>query len=451
MIKLTLEEAAKAAGGKYIGPKERLCEAVSSVITDSRQASEGCLFAAIKGERADGHDYAASVYEKGALCCLAERELDTDKPYILVENTVAALQKIAAFYRRSLGVKVVGITGSVGKTTCKEITASVLEQKYNVLKTKGNFNNEIGLPLTLLSMTAETQVAVIEMGMSDFGEMRLLSSIAKPDLCVITNIGHSHMENLGSQQGILRAKCEIFEYMADDAPSFLNGDDPLLNTVERKNIRRFGFGESCGIRAEEVSDKGLEGSRGVIDAFGSKIPFELAIPGRHVLYSVLAAAGVGLELGLSFDEISRGINSAATIGGRVNIIQKGKTKIIDDCYNAAPASMKAGIDLLVSGKGETVAILGDMGELGENAPELHTEVGAYAAEKGVGLVIAVGELSENICSGCVNSGGRAIYFENKETLLEHMGEFIPQKSTILIKASHFMDFKKIVDKCEEIL
>ncbi len=445
---LTLSAVAKAVGGKYFGPAEKLNAAVSSVVTDSRSATKDCLFAAVKGERFDGHDFAAAALERGALCTVGEHELP--EPYILVENTVAALQRLAAFYRRSLNVTVVGVTGSVGKTTCKEVVASILEQKYNVHKTKGNFNNEIGLPLTLLSMTGETQVAVIEMGMSDFGEMSLLSSVARPDMCIITNIGHSHMENLGSQQGILKAKCEIFDSMAEDAPSFLNGDDALLNTVKRKNAVRFGFGDNCAIRAEELNDKGLLGTEGVIAVRGEKIPFSLAIAGRHMLYAVMAGAGVGLELGLSREEISEGIKSAAAIDGRVNIINKGNIRIIDDCYNAAPASMKAGIDLLASADGESAAILGDMGELGETAPALHAEVGSYAAEKGIGLTVAVGELSRNLYEACVSNGGNAVYFETKTALLEHLKEVVPKKGALLVKASHFMGFDEVVRSVEAL-
>ncbi|MCH5188056.1 MAG: UDP-N-acetylmuramoyl-tripeptide--D-alanyl-D-alanine ligase [Oscillospiraceae bacterium] len=445
MLKLTLAEAVEASGGKYIGSEENLQKEIASVTTDSREAAEGSLFVAIKGERVDGHDFAVKAFGQGALCCLIERKIDADGPCILVKNSVEALQKIAAYYRESLGVKVVGITGSVGKTTCKELVAAVLAQKYNVLKTLGNYNNEIGLPLTLLRMTAETEAAVIEMGMSDFGEMRLLSSIAKPDMCVITNIGFSHMEILGSQQGILQAKSEIFEYMDSSAPAFLCGDDKLLRTVKRDNCRWFGFETENDIYVEDMCDKGLMGIEGVINAYRDKrLQFLLGIPGRHVLYSVMAAVGVGLELGLTDDEICAGIEAAATIGGRVNVINKDNMTVIDDCYNAAPASMKAGIDLLIKAGGETVAILGDMGELGNGAPKLHGEVGRYAAEMGVGLVFAVGELSKELFDACAAAGGRALYFPTKADLLCELPGLIPDKATVLVKASHFMGFDEIV-------
>ncbi len=442
MLKMTFAEAAAACGGRYAGPEDKLAAPLASVFTDSRSACENGLFVCIKGERADGHDFAASAAEKGAVC-LAERELDI--PHILVENTVEALQKIAGAYRQSLGVKIVGITGSVGKTTCKEIVASVLAQKYNVHKTLGNFNNEIGLPLTLLAMTAETEAAVIEMGMSDFGEMRLLSSVARPDICVMTNIGFSHMEILGSQQGILKAKCEIFEYMDINAPAFLNGDDPLLRTVKRNNLRFFGFGKDNDIRVTDFTDLGLEGSAGTIVAGGAVIPFRLTIPGRHLAGSAAAAAGVGLELGLSPEEISAGLSAAATISGRVNIIERNGLLIIDDCYNAAPASMKAGIDLLVSSGRPTAAILGDMGELGPAAPSLHAEVGAYAAKAGTDIVLAVGPLSESTVRACRENGGRAVHFADIDALLGEVGKYVDKGFAVLVKASHFMGFSRVVE------
>lgn len=450
-IKFTLRQAVKAVGGKYIGSKEALDGGISSVVIDSRQAGDGALFVAIKGENTDGHNYIESAKAKGAVCCIAEKKTDSSCPCILVEDSVKALQALARWYRRSLKAKVVGITGSVGKTTCKEIVASVLGVKYNVLKTQGNFNNEIGLPLTILSMTEETEIAVIEMGMSVFGEMSLLSGIAKPDMCVITNIGHSHMENLGSQEGIFRAKCEIFESMAVTAPAFLNGDDKFLRRIRRKNAVFFGFGEENDIRAENAVDKGAEGTSCDANAFGRAFGLSVPIPGRHVLYAALAAAGVGLSFGLTYEEILRGIENASTVDGRVNIIRRGETAIIDDCYNAAPASMKAGLDLLSSFSGERVAVLGDMGELGPAAAELHREVGAYAAEKNIGLLAAAGELSKNICAAFAEKGGKALWFETKAELMEKLYKIVPKKGAVLVKASHFMGFDEVVRACEKYI
>lgn len=447
--KFTVRQALEAIGGEYIGPEGALDSGILSVVTDSRQVAAGNLFAAIKGERTDGHRYVGSAGEKGAVCCICEERVDAAVPQIITTSTVAALQQLAAWYRRWLNVMVVGITGSVGKTTCKEVVASVLGTKYNVHKTQGNYNNEIGLPLTLLSMTEETQVAVVEMGMSAFGEMELLSSIARPDMCVITNIGHSHMEILGSQEGIFRAKCEIFEHMEPAAPAFLNGDDSFLKTVNRENLRFFGFEAENDICVTELRDNGLEGSEGIINAFGEEYDFVIGIPGRHVLYPVTAAIGIGLELGLNKEEILRGIRSADTISGRVNLIKKGGLTIIDDCYNAAPASMEAGLELLSRAGGETLAILGDMGELGDTAPELHARVGAFAAKKGIGLLAAVGELSEHMYRACMEAGGRALYFEDKAALIRELPRILPENGTVLVKASHFMGFAEIVEECEK--
>ncbi len=447
--KFTLAQAAEAVGGRYVGPEEVLNKEIFSVTTDSRKAGEGSIFAAIKGERTDGHKYAAATAEQGCVCCICERPIDGAIPYILVESTVAALQRLAAWYRQSTGVKVIGITGSVGKTTCKEVVSSVLGVKYRVHKTSGNFNNEIGLPLTLLDMPRETEVAVIEMGMSDFGEMRLLSSIARPDMCVMTNIGHSHIGILGSQEGIFKAKSEIFEYMLPDAPAFLNGDDPFLKTVERPNRRFFGFGTDNDIAVSHVEDLGLKGTRCVISAFGQRLDSRVSIPGVHVLYAVAAGVGIGFEMGLTKDEVLRGIASADTISGRVNLIERDGLTIIDDCYNAAPSSMKAGLDLLSTAKGDTLAILGDMGELGGEAERLHREVGEYAAGKSIGLVAAVGQLSRALYEGCDAAGGRCEYFENKEALKRELPRILPKNGAVLVKASHFMEFHEIVTLCQK--
>ncbi len=443
--KFTVRQALETLGGKYIGPEAALDGGVTFVTTDSRAAGPDGLFAAIRGERTDGHRYAASAAEKGAVLCVCEEQVEAGCPQIVVESTVKALQQLAAMYRRKLGVKVVGITGSVGKTTCKEVTASVLAAKYKVHKTRGNFNNEIGLPLTLLSMEPDTQAAVIEMGMSAFGEMELLSSIARPDMCVMTNIGYSHMENLGSQEGIFRAKCEIFEHMAPDAPAILNGDDRSLRKIDRPNRRFFGFDEGNDIRVIEYKDRGFEGLEARITAFGEEFNIQIGIPGRHVLYAVMAAIGVGLEAGLSKDEILAGISAAGTIGGRVNVIRLGELSVIDDCYNAAPASMEAGLDLLSRAEGRKVAILGDMFELGSGAAELHARVGAYAAKKNIDLLAAVGELSENMYRACVEAGGNSVYFSNKTELLNSLSDIVPDKGAVLIKASHGMGFSEIVD------
>lgn len=448
---ITPQIIAQVTQGKYVGGEKDKTALVSSVETDSRKCTQGCLFVAIKGERTDGHDYVNAAFEKGAVCALAEKELPEGCTYVLVDNTVRALQRLAAYYRQSLGVKIVGITGSVGKTTCKEVVFSVLSQKYNVLKTLGNFNNEIGLPLTLLRMSEETEIGVIEMGMSDYGEMSLLSSIAKPDACIITNIGHSHMENLGSQEGILKAKSEIFDYMSPDAPAFLNGDDKLLRTVRRPNIHYFAVDSSKAygegdVFSQSMELKGFEGSSGELVAYGKKLSYEISIPGKHVIYAVLAAVGVGLYMGLTEQEVCRGLKAASTIDGRVNVICCGDLKIIDDCYNAAPDSMKAGLVLLTSAtQKNTAAILGDMGELGADAPRLHREVGEFAAECGVETVVCIGALAKNIYQGCKDRGGRPLYFATKEEFISKAQNIIPSESTVLVKASHFMNFSQIVE------
>ena len=303
---MTLANIAAACGGTYHGNEEDQNKEVLSITTDSRKAEPGCLFIAIRGERVDGHDFVDSVFEKDALCVLSEQELPEAKGnYILTESTLQAIKDIAEFYRQQLSAKVVGITGSVGKTSTKEMIASVLSEKYRVLKTLGNFNNELGLPLTVFRLTEEDEIAVLEMGISDFGEMHRLSKIARPDICVMTNIGQCHLEFLHDRDGILRAKSEIFDFIAEDGKIVLNGDDDKLSTLhEVKGIAPTFFGLESGreICADELVSKGLRGTVCQIHTPQGNISVHVPLPGRHMVMNALAGTAVGLELGLSLED-----------------------------------------------------------------------------------------------------------------------------------------------------
>lgn len=261
---LTLENIAKACGGTYYGSGDAKAKEAAGVVIDSRRVERDFVFIATKGERVDGHSFISQVFGKGALCVVCEREPDkAEGPYILVDDSFAALKEIAAFYREQLDVKVVGITGSVGKTSTKEFIAGVLSEKYHVLKTAGNFNNEVGLPLTVLQITSGHEVAVLEMGINHFGEMHRLSKIAKPDICVITNIGQCHLEFLKSREGILAAKTEIFDYMSENGDVCVNGDDDMLQTIQEVKGRKpvtFGMGSTCSVYADNIVNNGLFGS-----------------------------------------------------------------------------------------------------------------------------------------------------------------------------------------------
>ena len=456
MKNLTLENIAAAAGGSFHGNAGDARREITEVVTDSRQASPGCLFIAIKGERADGHSFISQVWEKGALCVLCERQPDTESGnWILVDSTLEAIKKIARFYRDQLDIKVVGITGSVGKTSTKEVIASVLKEKYRTLKTQGNFNNELGLPLTVFRLRDEDEIAVLEMGISDFGEMTRLAKIAKPQTCVITNIGTCHLENLSDRDGVLKAKTEIFQYLRPDGYIVLNGDDDKLSTVvEYKGIRPvfFGLDKNRDVYADEIVNRGLKGVSCRIHLGGDAFSVLVPMPGIHMVYNALAAAAVGRIYGLTTEEIKKGIESLEAISGRFKMIETDSLLIVDDCYNANPMSMKASLDVLHDGAGRRVAILGDMGELGENEIALHREVGAHAASCGIDACVCVGSLARHMAEAAREADPEfpVFYEETRESLLENLGRYIQKGDTVLVKASHFMKFEEVVKALEEM-
>ena len=504
MKNLTLRNITRVCGGRYIGSDELLDKEVKSVITDSRKAGEGCLFVPIVGERVDGHSFIPQVMEAGALVTLSERELaDADFPWILVGSSLQALKDIAAFYLEQLDIPVVGITGSVGKTSTKEAIAAVLSRKYHTLKTQGHFNNEIGVPLTVFRLREEDEIAVLEMGINHFGEMTRLARIARPDTAVITNIGTAHLEFLGDRDGILRAKTEMLPFVRNNGHIVLNGDDDKLATVTGvKDIKPVFFGlnnkAKNSVWADGIESLGLLGTRctvhmredagaagmeeleeeseiGRMDGISvtegevcaeelqdlaamdesGEVSFEVTVPvpGMHMVYNALAAAAVGRIYGLSTEQIRAGIESIETIGGRMNRIRAACGLIVDDCYNANPVSMKASIDVMKDAGTRRVLILGDMGELGENEDSLHREVGAYAAASGAEVLLFVGALAGHMTEGAgqqLADGQQLAHFDTVEALLAALPEYIREGDTILVKASRFMKLEKVVDMLKEM-
>ena len=460
MKNMTLANIAKACKGTLcgeVGANGNDAEA-TCVVIDSRQMMPGGVFIATKGERVDGHSFIPQMAEKGALGVVCEKEPQNCAiPYILVEDSFWALKKIAEFYRQQLTIPVVGITGSVGKTSTKEMIASVLCEGFEVLKTEGNFNNEVGLPLTVLRIRQEHQVAVVEMGISDFGEMHRLSKIAKPDICVMTNIGQCHLENLGTREGILKAKSEIFDYMNPKGSIIVNGDDDMLQRVTTKaesKLIRFGMNPTNEGYASDVMNKGLLGSEATIHMGLEVFPVEIPLPGAHMVYNALAAAAVGKCLGLTKEQIRAGIAGVQSVGGRSNVMALENYTVIDDCYNANPVSMKAAIDLLVTALGRKVAVLGDMFELGDGECELHREVGEYAAEKGIDVIICTGTLSKHMYEGAAGFGREGLqaaqkkevyYFETRDKMLKELSSILKRGDNILVKASHGMHFEQVVE------
>lgn len=451
-----MERIAEVCDGVYFGKDEDRCREVAAITTDSRKAEPGGLFAAIKGERADGHDFIPGVFEKGALCVISEKRLEEPGGnYILVESTLGALKAIAEAYLETLAIPVVGITGSVGKTSTKEMVAAVLAQKYRVLKTAGNFNNELGLPLTVFRLRDEDEIAVLEMGISDFGEMHRLAKIAKPDTCVITNIGQCHLEFLGDRDGVLRAKTEIFDYLRPNGHIVLNGDDDKLETItDVKGIRPvfFGTGSENDIYADRIEKKGLSGISCRIHTPQGSFEALIPIPGIHMVLNALAGTAVGLHYGLTLEQIRAGIESLQPVSGRFHIIRTEQFTIIDDCYNANPVSMKASLEVLQDGLGRKLAILGDMGELGEEEEALHRQVGEFAGGLDLDQCICVGPLCAHLAAGieAVNPEMKVVRVDNLQELLKKLPELVHKDDTILVKASHFMHFEKVVEKLGEM-
>lgn len=462
MKNLTLENITKACGGQYIGPEENLKKEINGAVIDSRQVEADYLFIATKGARVDGHSFIPAVFEKGALCVIAERELSAEEigkenaSIIVVKDSFQALKDIATFYRQQLSTKIIGITGSVGKTSTKEMMAGVLSAKYSVLKTLGNFNNEVGLPLTVLRIRQE-EVAVLEMGISDFGEMSRLTAIARPDICVITNIGQCHLENLGTRDGILKAKTEIFEGLSDEGYAVLNGEDDKLITVKDVHGKSPLFFGDDSCYATDIVSKGLLGTCAklhLLDASGQEIMVvnaDISVPGGHQVINALAAFRVANLLGLTKEEIEAGIAKVEAIGGRNHIIQGSHYTIIDDCYNANPVSMKASLDLLSLAKGRKVAILGDMFELGTDSDVLHASVGEYLDTSKADVLICIGENAEHIFNGAKDFSGMKYYFVSKDAFLaEKPKETILQDGdNVLLKASHGMAFETLIPVLSE--
>ncbi len=448
MKPFTLASAVRAMGGAFRGSDRALDSSITYVTSDSRTAGPGALFVAFRGNRVDGHDFMADCLARGAVACVSEREPgDGETPCVVVDSSLRAEGALAAWHRSRFDIPVIGVTGSVGKTTTKEMIAAVLSAKYDTHKTQKNFNNELGVPQTLLTLGDEHQVSVVEMGISDFGEMRRLTRMVRPTIAVFSVIGDAHLEFLGDRAGVLRAKSEIFEGMDESGLAVLNGDDPLLAACE-PGMRRITYGcsEGCDVRAEDVRDMGENGIRLTIRHPGGT--FEARIPafGGHMVYAALAAAAVGLELGLSGDEIARGIGGYHTVGDRARVIHANGLTVVSDCYNANPNSCQAALDSLAGLPGRRVCVLGDMLELGERSPQLHAQVGAYASNAGIEMIVGCGPLAEQIVEGARNAGGEALYFADRAALIDALDGIIRPGDSVLVKASHSMAFEAIVER-----
>ncbi len=439
---INVKQAAAITGGSLSGRGDAECE-LRGLVIDSRLVREGFAFAAIAGEHVDGHDYVEKAFELGASCCIVEHDIpDVSGCLIVVDSTAKAMARLAEAYRKTLDIPVIGITGSVGKTTAKEMVSAVLSQRFKVLKTDKNFNNELGVPLTIFRIEPEHEAAVIEMGISDFGEMSRLAQMVRPTDAVYTLIGNAHLDRLHDRQGVFRAKTEMLEYMPDDGTVFLNADDDLLSACSCRPSRVFyGLGDKADIRAENIKTDGA--ALQSCDIISGKRRIHVSIPayGRHMVYAALEGAAVGMKFGLRDDEIIRGIAAYETVGRRANVIDTGYITIIDDCYNANPDSVKCAIDSMSDSTGRRVCVLGDMLEMGTARAERHADIGRYAAVHGVELLLCIGEMSENTARAA--EGIASLHFEDNASLIAALPELIKKCDTVLVKASHSMKLEEI--------
>ena len=454
---MTIEAIAEAVGGKLVNTvKADLAKEATGVVLDSRLVEEGGVFVATRGKRVDGHTFIEQVFEKGALAVICEKKPQKTKgTCIVVDDSFVALKKLAAYYRKQLSVKVVGIVGSVGKTSTKEMIASVLSAHYEVLKTEGNYNNEVGVPLTIFRIRDAHEVAVVEMGISDFGEMDRLGEIVRPDIVVFTNIGPCHLEYLGDLDGVFRAKTEIIAHMNPSGTLVINGHDEKLADIDdgisgNRRIIRFGKeSKRDDVYASNIENLGLEGSSFTANfPDGSRYEMTVPLPGYHVVENAIAAAAVGYLMGLNLEEIRRGMSSTEPLSGRGHIIHTDRYTIVDDCYNASPKSMCAAIDTLGYALGRKVAILGDMLELGPVSELEHIAVGQKCAALGIDTVVCVGERARDIGFGGARHRSKTEFFfvADSGAAAERAAEFVRRGDAVLVKGSHAMHMEKISER-----
>ena len=450
MLPLSLKEVAEAVGSSTL-----LEGKIDCVCTDTRKITNGCLFIAIKGENFDGHDFAGKAVEGGAVAVICEKDCGLGKNQILVENTRQALLDLAGYYRSLFNIPVIGITGSVGKTTTKEMTHAVMSSKYNTLKNEGNLNNEIGVPLTLFRLEKTHEAAVIEMGMSGFDEISRMTKAVKPDVAIISNIGVSHIEKLGSREGILKAKLEILHGMKADAPLILNADDDMLITVcqDTHPVTYYGINnEKSMFKACEITSK--EDETELTFSFnGGSGRVSLPFPGRHNVYNSLAAVAAGSFFGIEPFEGFEALKKYVPAGMRQRINKKCGITFIEDCYNASPDSQAAALAVLGSMNAKRkIAVIGDMLELGEVSESAHYGVGIKASENGIDTVFTYGERSLQTAKGAIDGKVSLVKsFDDKKKLSDELISYLEEGDAVLFKASRGMKLEDIIYAVYEAL
>ncbi len=451
MQPISISEIMEAVGGTLLGEGDSSIT-INKVETDSRSITEGSLFIPLVGERFDGHAFLNQALENGAAACLTQRERESYLPgkcYIKVDSTHRALRDLAKHYKKKFHIPFIAVTGSVGKTTTKDMIAAVLGERYNVLKTEGNLNNNFGVPRTLLRLEPEHEICVVEMGMNHAGEIDYLAEIVEPEAAVITNVGDSHIEHFGSRENILKAKCEVFSHMKQDGFVVLNGDDELLSTLRGKlpfETVWVGGNEGLEYRALSVSSDGEQYVHCDVTTPAGEFAVDIPALGFHMIYPMLSAAAIGAHFGLTNEEIARGVLRFAPTKMRMNIISRGENiTILNDTYNANPQSMRAAVEVLSKSKSaHKMAVLGDMFELGSLAPMLHAGVGDYLGKAGIDCLVAVGENAEHMAKAAEEAGVPEVYWRpTKKEALTVLEQVVRPDTTILVKASRGMEFEEL--------
>lgn len=443
----TASEIAEVTGGRLIGADVT----VTGVSTDTRTIEKGMLFVAVRGESFDGNDFIDAAAEKGAAAVISDREegaVSHSVTVILVRDSRAAQLALARHHRMKFPLKLVGVTGSVGKTSTKDMVFAVLSAQFNTLKTEGNFNNDIGLPRTLFRLNESYGAAVIEMGMSDLGEISVLSGAAVPDICIITNIGWCHIENLKTRENILRAKLEILDGASESAPLILNGDDEFLKNVDipGRRIVKYGRSEGCDVRAENIVQN-ADGQEFTLLYRGKSYGAKLPVVGEHHVMNALAAFAAGIEAGMSPEEIVPAFMRYEASGMRQRVEKRGDITVILDCYNASPTSMESSLSVLggMTVPGRKCAVLGDMLELGEMSAQLHAGVADYIM-KNADCAFLYGAEMAHCRERLERAGFEAHHSTDKAALTAELLEWLRPGDAVLFKGSRGMRMEEIAEK-----
>jgi UDP-N-acetylmuramoyl-tripeptide--D-alanyl-D-alanine ligase len=437
---MMLSDVASAVGVTFDGSDFQ----INGVSTDTRAVKQGQLFVALKGPNYDAHDYIPEAIEKGASAVISERKLECNRPILVVKNSLEALGQLAAAWRKELGVPIIGITGSNGKTSVKEILATILKEKFIAVATRGNLNNDIGMPLTLLAVNKEAEIAIIEMGANHPKEIAYLTQIARPNVALITNAGAAHLEGFGSLQGVARAKGEIFGGLTDDGIAVVNADDEFVevwrNLANDHKTISFGLDENADVSCSWQGD--VKGSDMEVDTPNGKFKCFLKLAGKHNVMNALSATAAALSIGVEVEDIRIGLNAVNSVPGRLQFVPgiNGST-IIDDTYNANPSSLNASLTVLSACDGEKYLALGDMGELGKVSESLHKEAGAQAKKFGINALYAVGDMSRHAIAPF---GDNAQHFNLQTDLIDCLQDDLTEHVTLLVKGSRAMRMEKVV-------